>query len=306
MSAPPMTAAAFDEWVQGLHAARRHGADDELGSLNYLDTAARARARDVIVTGAAVGLAADLQPGPTVRHDGAPAFGLEVYATSSASGFPMPDGFGIQSDHLELDCHGLVNTHIDALNHMGFFGTWFDGCDNSTVTSAGSVHGLARFGIFTRAVYADVAAARGQAYATADRPIDAADIDAALEAAGVNFEPGDALLLDCGRDNFEAVHGPWPAAEPRPGAGPGVAEWLERHNPSLLCWDMLDGDNAAGVIGPIHHLNWAIGLVLVDNCDFSAARAVLSARSPRTAALIVAPLPIHGATGNNVNPMLVL
>jgi hypothetical protein len=296
----------FEEWVQRLHATRRHGATDELGSLNYIDDAARARAREAIVTGECVGLAADLKPGPTVRQDGAQAFALEIYSSSAASGFPMPPGFAMQSDHLELDCHGLSNTHIDALNHMGFFGTWFDGSAISTSTGAGSVYGLARFGIFTRAVHVDVAAACGGAYVEPDRPVDGADIDAALDAAGVTFQQGDCLLLDCGRDRFEAVHGPWPAAEPRPGPGPGVARWIERHNPSLLCWDMLDGDNDEQVIGPIHHLNWAIGLVLVDNCDFSVARAALHERSPGTAAIVVAPLPIRGATGNNVNPMLLL
>jgi hypothetical protein len=301
-----LDAGQFNMWVQELHGSRRHGVGDELGSLNYLDAAARARGRDAIRTGDSVSLATELQPGPTVRQDGESAFHLEVYSTSAASGFEMPAGFGIQSDRLELDCHGLVNTHIDALNHMGFFGTWFDGSSNAQITRSGSVLGLARFGIFTRAVYADIGAVRRQGFAGPDRPITGEDIDAALELSGVTFEPGDALLLDCGRDLFEAAFGPWAEASPRPGAGPGVARWLERHNPSLLCWDMLEGDNEQNIIGPVHHLNWAIGLILVDNCNFSTARGVLAQRNARTCGLAISPLPIEGATGNNVNPMLLL
>ena len=52
-------------------------------------------------------------------------------------------------------------------------------------------------------------------------------------------------------------------------------------------------------------LNWAIGLVLVDNCDHSRLRAGL-APGQATGALVVSPLPIDGATGNNVNPLVLL
>src|ERR1700737_177624 len=41
----------------------------------------------------------------------------------------------------------------------------------------------------------------------ADPPVDGADIDAALLAAGLGCEPGDALCLDMGRDRFEAARG---------------------------------------------------------------------------------------------------
>jgi Putative cyclase len=301
-----LTAEQFERWVKDLHRAQRHDAGDELGSLNYLDEAARARGRDAIRTGAAVVLASRLQSGPTVRHDGESTFQLEVYATSSASGFPMPEGFGIQSDRVELDCHGLVNTHLDALNHMGFFGVWFDGSPNSTTTRSGSVLALAEFGIFTRGVHVDIAAVRGKPFVGPEYPVSGEEIDRALARAGVTFAPGDALLLDCGRDRFESEFGPWGDASPRPGAGPGVAEWLERHDPSLVCWDMLEGDNEQNIIGPVHHLNWAIGLVLVDNCTFAQARHALAERSTAVGALAVAPLPIDGATGGNVNPLLLV
>jgi hypothetical protein len=306
LSHDTVSAEQFEQWVRALQRDRRHGTGDELGSLNYLDAAARVRGRDAIRTGTTVGLASPLQAGPTVRQDGESTFRLEVFSTSAASGFPMPEGFGIQSDRVELDCHGLINTHLDALNHMGFFGVWFDGSPNSAPTRSGSVLPLAEFGIFTRAVHADISAVRGMPYAGPDRPVTGEEIDAALERAGVTFESGDALLLDCGRDRFEVEFGAWGEASPRPGAGPGVAEWLERHNPSLLCWDMLEGDNEQQIVGPIHQLNWAIGLILIDNCTFARAREEFVRRAVAVCGLAVSPLPIDGATGNNVNPMLLL
>jgi len=300
------TAEEFAFWVKSIHDELGPGADPGLGTLNNIDAAARARGYGAMRTGDAVGIAARLQPGPTVRGGDTSAFGLEIYAEGGAEGFELGTGFGIQSDHLELDCHGPVNTHIDALNHVGLFGTWFDGTPQSEVGRLGSVLGLAEFGIFTRAVHADIAAARGTDFVQPDREITGADIDAALARANVTFEPGDALLIDSGREKYEKRYGPWQESSPRSGSGPDVARWVVEHKPGLILWDLMDGDNTLGIVGPVHQLNWAVGLVMVDNCDFSRARPVLAGRGTATAGLVVAPLPIEGATGNNVNPMLLL
>ena len=56
----------------------------------------------------------------------------------------------------------------------------------------------------------------------------------------------------------------------------------------------------------MHSLIWAIGLVLIDNCDFGAARAALAAAAKGTGLLVVAPLRIPGGTGCMVNPLLLI
>ena len=294
----------FDEWLRRVHDEQGTGANPGLGSLNFLDGAARARGCASISAGICVGLAQHLQAGPNVRGDDGLTFDLEVFSRPSPEGSHAGHGFGLQSDHVELDCHGPVNTHIDALNHIGLFGTWFDGTPISQITTAGSVAELADVGIFTRAVYADIPAARGTEFVEPNREVTGSDIDDALARTGVTFEPGDALLLDGGREKYEQRYGPWHLTKPRAGHGPSVAAWIVEHRPSIVLWDMCDGDNTLGVYVPVHKLNWAIGLVMVDNCDFTQARQFL-AKSAGVCALVVAPLPIDGATGNNVNPMLI-
>ena len=108
--------------------------------------------RDAIRTGSSVSLARPLAAGPSQRHDGLPAFALEVFRADG------PIGAG--TDHLELDCHGRLNTHIDGLNHMGIDGTWYGGWSMEDAT-APSIIEFAGAGLVTRAVYADVAGARG-------------------------------------------------------------------------------------------------------------------------------------------------
>ena len=287
--------AGYLAWLRELAASRRFGPGDRLGTANLIDDAARARARDAIRTGSSVSLARPLTAGPSQRHDGLPAFALEVFRADG------PIGAG--TDHLELDCHGRLNTHIDGLNHMGIDGTWYGGWDMEDAT-APSIIEFAGAGLVTRAVYADVAGARDTPWVDADQPVRGADIDRALEAKGVTFEPGDALVLDMGRDRFEAG-GHSLSTDRHPGLGADGARWIVERGVSVLCWDFLDALHPDEPLAPVHMLNWAIGLVLVDNCDHSRLRAAL-APGQATGALVVSPLPIDGATGNNVNPLVLL
>src|SRR6478736_9244223 len=121
MSADPSDILRADhlEWLRALARTQPFGAGDRLGTANLIDHAAHARARDAIRSGRPVSLARPLAPGANARADDRPVFSLEVFHTDG------PIGAG--SDHLELDCHGTVNTHLDGLNHMGIDGTWYGG-----------------------------------------------------------------------------------------------------------------------------------------------------------------------------------
>jgi len=283
------------EWLRGLARAGRYGAGDRRGSLNLIDAAARDRCRAAVRSGVSADLARPLVPGLSNRGDGREAFRLEVFYTDG------PIGMG--SDHLELDCHGVANTHLDGLNHIAIDDTFYGGYRVDDPDGP-SVAELAAGGIATRGVHVDVPATRGTPWVEADRPVTGADIDRALRRAGVVFEPGDALLLDLGRDRFEAA-GQEVSAERRPGVGVDGARWIEAHGVSVVCWDFLDAFAPDEPRAPVHMLNWAIGLILVDNCDFGRLRASLP-DDQATGALVIGPLPIAGATGCNVNPVVVL
>jgi kynurenine formamidase len=156
-------------------------------------------------------------------------------------------------------------------------------------------------------VHADISAVRGTDWVHADSPVTGADIDAALAQAGVTLEPGDALILDMGRDRFEAaghLYGGQPPGTSRPGLGWDGARWIAEHHVSLLAWDFLDANHPDEPHITAHGLNWAIGLALVDNCNFATLRAVAGGRAE--GALVFGVLPMPGATGCNVNPVVLL
>jgi hypothetical protein len=284
---------AYLAWLRGLAAAQRPPA--RRGTLRYIDDTARARWRGAVRSGRSVDLCRELAEGMSNRGDGRPAFRVEVFYSDG------PIGMG--SDHVELDCHGVANTHLDGINHIALDGTFYGG-HPVDAPGAPSVAELARGGIVTRAVYVDIAGARGDAWVNAGQPVTGADFDAALARAGVTFEPGDALLVDMGRDRFEAA-GQEMAPDDRPGVGEDGARWIESHRASVVCWDFLDAFGGDEPRAPVHLLNWAIGLVLVDNCDFSRLRGSLEP-GQTTGGLVLAPLPIPGATGCNVSPIVLL
>ncbi len=282
----------YEAWITTLGASRPFGESDRVGTANYIDEGARRRAAASVTTGACLTLARPLV-------DGGPGAAAPDYALDIS----VREGpIAILTEHLQLRCHGLVNTHLDAINHIGVGGRFYGGraADDPDLTS---VADLARHGLFTRGVLADIPAVRGTDWADADDPVTGDEIDRAVATTG--FEPGDALLLYMGRDRFEASEGA-PSAALRPGAGASAAEWLVDHRASIVCWDFLDSGHPGEPPLCIHRLIWAVGLLLVDNCDLSAVPAALRDRDAKAGALSISPVAVPGGTGSAVTPLLVI
>jgi kynurenine formamidase len=206
------------------------------------------------------------------------------------------------TERLELRSHGLVNTHLDALNHIGVGGTFYGGRDAGEPGS--SLSDLADHGLFTRGVLADIPATRGTAWVDADIPVTGEEIERSL--GGTRFEAGDALLLYMGRDRFESAGHDIMGTSVRPGAGASAAEWLVDNRVSIVCWDFIDSGHPDVPPLPIHRLIWAVGMLLVDNCDLSAVGPSLAGRDVQAGALSVSPIAVPGGTGCAVTPLLVI
>ena len=291
---------SWQRWVRERAAAARRGRRDRLGTARLIDAAARQRAAESARSGRTLSLARPLRPHPSARGDGRPGFAVEPYYLDG------PIGMG--GDHLELDCHGTTNTHLDGLNHIALDGTWYTGWKVEDPDGP-SVADLAGAGLVTRGVFVDVAGLRGAPWVEAEEPVEGDEIERALAASGVRFEPGDALILHMGRDRWEAaghVYSDLRGPARVPGAGRSAGEWIADHGASILCWDFLDSNHPSQPLAPIHLLIWGIGLLLVDNCALSAAADALREAQRSTGALVVAALAVPGGTGCTVNPLLVL
>ena len=186
------------DWVAALAASHPFGKDDRRGTVNLIDDAARARAAALVRSGKTVSLARPVRGGDYNTTPERPGFADEVTFR------PDPDGTGWGSEHIVLNPHGLMNTHVDGLNHVAINGTYYGGRPVDSPVQ-GSVDAMAPDGLVTRAVYVDIPALRKTEWATSG--VTGAEIQAALDGAGIGFEPGDALCLDMGRDRFEVASG---------------------------------------------------------------------------------------------------
>lgn len=313
--APAATREGYARWLDALAAdrLRRFGRLDGLGTANLVDEAARLRARDDICTGRHLRLSRPIAPprAPPDTPADTPPPALVVtprYTPEYAAG-DAGRTIGAGTDRVEITCHGFGFTHMDAPNHLmvdrTFYGAAAFGSDPPPDAA-----GLAAQCFFTRAVLADVTAARGTPWVSPDEPVDGPDIDRALRGAAV--APGDALILYMGRDRYEAAghavgHGQTGVpGDRRPGAGEDAARWIADHGVSVLLWDLQDAVHDGHTAYSVHRLIAAIGLVLVDNCHLGEAATTLAAAGRHRAALIVQPVGFPGATGSVVEPYLVL
>jgi len=291
--------AEYRSWLAELAARRRFGERDRIGTANLIDDAARRRGAQAAQRGRMSSLARPLVSQPSPRGDDRPGFTVEVYYTDG------PIGMG--SDHVELDCHGRDNTHIDAINHIGVDRTWYAGWPVDDPDGPSVAH-LAEHGLVTRGILVDVPALRGTDWVDPEHPVTAADLDAALAAGGVELLAGDALLLYMGRDRYEAAghrFGALTEGAVMPGPGWSAARWMVDRGVSVLCWDFLDSNHPSEPMASVHLLIWGTGLILVDNCDLSTAATAAQASGTIEGCLVVAPLAIPGGTGCAVRPVFV-
>ncbi len=172
--------AQLDELFEELDNAGRWGADDELGTLNYITNEKRLAAASLVRCGRALSLARDLDtvqsgvnPSP-VRH-----------TMCYQSHYPIG-----AVDALCLDMHGFALTHLDAVAHVyRDQDVYYRRKAADVALPSGLTFGdmlAQKDGIFTRGVLLNIAAVRGQPWLAPDEGIHAADLDAAERRQGVS------------------------------------------------------------------------------------------------------------------------
>ncbi|ROO87413.1 putative cyclase [Actinocorallia herbida] len=310
--------------IGNAHDAARHAEEAQCrGSVALIDEAARLRGVAQVKLGRAISLEREVETRPAVLKQRREAAEAEKRDWQRLGMAEMPDGHGgveleVQiglhgryahgGDVIKYDAHGVHNTHLDGLAHIGADASWHGPIPASaSETDEDTMVNWAQHGIATRGVLLDVTAVRGVEWIAAEEPVTAAELDAAVAAAGVTLEPGDALIIYQGRDRYEAAGHVYPsgaAAVRRPGIGEDGAQWIAEQDPGLVLWDFHDArDNPSGSL-EVHNLIYAIGLCLVDNCLLGPAAAQLKAAGTSTGLLVAAPTAIHRSTGVLINPLL--
>ena len=308
MSDPTMSAASFRVLYEQIRAQAQWGPGDRRGALNHITAARLIAAAGEVRDGRTVTLAAPLassgpdNPEPGARHmKRLPAEPSEV------------PGLSFAADQITMNVHGDVDSHIDALCHVSYGGTLYNGVAASVVTSRGAAElsiDDVRDGIVGRGVLLDIPRLRGIPWLEPGEQVTAAELAAAEEAQQVHVGPGDLLFVRVGHRRRRDELGPWDVARSRAGLHPGACEYLAERQVAVLGSDG-NSDTAPSAVDevafPVHVLAInALGVHLLDYLQFDDLVPACEAAARWSFLCVIAPLRLPGGTGSPVNPIAVL
>jgi kynurenine formamidase len=285
--------------------------DNNLGTMNLISTQVVLRAAATIQRGEVFPISFPLHPSDGATYFDEPAYSHEMVSVSSSEGFMQDAG-----DRISARQHGLLNTHLDALGHVGCRGQAFNGQPWEKVASPDRLLQLdvtAHLGLVTRGILIDVPRLRGTGAVPPGQSVQASEIEAALDEA----LPGDAVIVRMGT-GWRGQIGETSGAETD---GNGFTVAL----PGLTteCVDLIAARDAAVLgtdcsadrlpaedpefRGPIHMLTEVFyGMPLVHNLDLEALAAACHRYGRNTFFFAASPVNLPGATGSLVSPFAIL
>jgi kynurenine formamidase len=278
--------------------AGRWGADDELGTLNYVNAAKRIAAAKLVRTGEVVSIGRDISKTAS-KVDPHPVQLMVTYNGNSP---------GI-SDYFTMAPHGMTITHLDALSHFMFNDTLYNGRKRSATMSAdgtqwGSIFAM-RAGVFTRGVLLDVAAARGVPWYESNEYVTVADFEAAEKRQNVRVSSGDALLVRTGMERMEQERGVQDIY-PRAGFHAECAEWMHAREVAIYGGDCIEKLPYPSERFPsaMHMIALAsMGLPILDWPGLTTLAETCSRQKRWDFLLTTAPMRLPGGTSAPVNPL---
>ncbi|MCB0995764.1 MAG: cyclase family protein [Acidimicrobiales bacterium] len=305
----PPTAEEYAAYPERFSNWGRWGDDDELGTLNFVTPEVRRAAAALVTEGRAVSLSRplDTHAGPANPYP--------------AHHFVAVEGSGGMLDYFGMFIHGVTQTHIDALSHLGAHchggNVYYNDAPFGPLRMPGGRRGSIehwRDGITTRGVLYDIPRLRGTGWVEPGSPVHGWDLQDAAATAGIEPRSGDVVIIRCG-------HGAW--VQGHPDEPPGFAypsgvhasslEYLYDTEAAALVWDWQDAPtaeqglpNPLPIDHPLHVHNVALpymGLPIVDNADLERVAQLCAELGRWEFQVHIAPLYIEGASGSPVNPV---
>jgi kynurenine formamidase len=293
-----LTDAELESMFQRCSNAGRWGADDELGTLNYITPQKRVAAAKLVKTGQVISAGRDLS---TVQSK---------VDSRPMQHMIMHDGNGVSlSDFITLAPHGMSVTHLDALCHFSLDERFYNNRKRTDTVNAsgakwGSIQAM-RQGIFTRCVLLDVAAARDVPWYKSDEYVTVADFEAAEKKQNVRVESGDAIFVRTGMERMEREQGVQDVY-PRAGLHAECVEWMHKRQVSVYGGDCIEklpypSDRFTSALHIIALV--AMGLPILDWPALTELTQTCNQLQRWDFLLTTAPLRLPGGTSSPLNPL---
>ena len=291
----------------------RWGNDDEVGAIDLVTPEKGVAAAGLVRSGRSVSLS---MPFPKTPGPGNP-----TPAQHSMNKIAFGTG-GAAMDFYGIYYHGYHATHLDALCHIWDSDAMWNGRDPANEIDYGGARfgGVEKWrdGISTRGVLLDVPRHRGKPYVTSESPVHGWELEDSARSQGVSLEPGDALVVYCGRGAWQADH-PTTAYGPaeittlpyesltqlqRPGLHASCLPFIRDHDASVLVWDMQYSlPIGYDVTWSVHGVILAYGVAILNNALLGPLARACAEEGRYEFMLTIAPLNVEGGTGSPVNPI---
>jgi kynurenine formamidase len=187
-------------------------------------------------------------------------------------------GFSYRSKGLLMSDHGP--THVDSISHL------------DPRPEAKTIDRMDLHTFYGAACCLDVS------HAEPRTDIDAADLDRAVDVAGIDVRPGDIVLLYTG--TFNRKHGTPEYLSQYPGLGESGSKWLLEHRIKTFGVDTPSPDNPASRTYPCHMMCRKHGITHYENL------ANLDQVVDRRFTFVGFPLKIREGTGSPVRAVAIL
>lgn len=291
----------------------RWGDADELGTLNLIDAAVVQRGVAAARTGFRIPLAIRLDAnGPQMGTIPGRINPLHTMVALNTAYTGDPGDFCCSDDILTLGLQ--AGTHWDALAHVSYDGLLYNGHPATSVTAE---RGATRCGIHkvtsivSRAILLDVARALGVDRLAPRHAITEADLEAAVELAGVRPEAGDVALVRTGQMSLlKAKDREGYTLGDQPGLTVGTVPWMRRHDVAAAATDTLAMEvfpcEDPAVLFPVHLLQLRdMGLTQGQNFDLEALSESCAADGVYEMLLVANPEPVTGGVGAPTSPVAI-
>jgi len=314
MSTPPLDI----NWVRAegerLRRWGRWGADDGKGALNLLSAERVLAAVATVRLGKVISLAMPFGADGPMPDQG--RFNPKLTMVEVGNQQELPGGFQYADDTLFMSMQGA--TQWDALSHAFYDGVMWNG---QAVSASIDEHGASanavtsfRDGVVGRGVLIDVARHLGVECLDDNFAVGPELLDEVLAAQSTEVQPADIVLVRTGRVGRAIREHSYPMESfimASPGLSVRCAEWLVGHDVAAVAADNVAVEvttsEAEGAMMPLHMIcQRDAGIIFGELFDLEPLSDVCATEGRWTFLLVAPPLPVTGAVGAPVNPLVIL
>ena len=312
----------LDDYCIRFRTWGKWGAEDQMGTANYITPEKIARAATLVRSGQVVSLALPYDSkGP--QNGGLGRFNPlhlmlrtgsdHAHGVQGMGGRPRPHGFGGADDLIIMPLQS--GTQWDALSHIHRDGQMYNGYPSGLVNAAGAEkNGIEnhRASLTGRGVFLDVARFKGVDALDPGYGITSDDLDATAARQGVTVEEGDIVLVRTGDMGRCLRSGDWTgyAGGDAPGLSLHAAPWLFEKRIAALATDTwgveVRPNELPDSYQPLHLVAIVnMGLMLGEIFALEELSEACAADERYEFLFVGPPLPFTGAVGSPLNPVAI-